>query len=52
MGNGIENGVDIINDVSGLNFDKRSFDLINSKKNIKINFRLETFHTSCKILNN
>ena len=32
MSNGIENGVDIINDVSGLNFDKRSFDLINSKK--------------------
>ena len=32
MSNGIESGVDIINDVSGLNFDKRSFDLINSKK--------------------
>ena len=32
MSNGIENGVDIINDVSSLNFDKRSFDLINSKK--------------------
>ena len=32
MNNGIDNGVDIINDVSGLNFDKRSFDLINSKK--------------------
>jgi len=31
MSNGIENGVDIINDVSGLNFDKKSFDLINSK---------------------
>jgi len=29
---GIENGVDIINDVSGLNFDKRSIDIINSKK--------------------
>ena len=32
MSNGIENGVDIINDVSGLYFDKKSFDLINSKK--------------------
>ena len=32
MSKGIENGVDIVNDVSGLNFDKRSFDLINSKK--------------------
>ena len=32
MSNGIKSGVDIINDVSGLNFDKRSFDLINSKK--------------------
>ena len=28
---GIENGVDIINDVSGLNFDKKSFDVIGSK---------------------
>ena len=33
MNKGIENGVDIINDVSGLSFDKRSFDLIYSKKN-------------------
>ena len=32
MKKGIENGVDIINDVSGLNFDKKSFDVINSKK--------------------
>ena len=32
MSHGIENGVDIINDVSGLNFDRKSFDLINSKK--------------------
>ena len=32
MRKGIENGVGIINDVSGLNFDKKSFDLINSKK--------------------
>ena len=32
MNKGIENGVDIINDVSGLSFDKRSFDLIYSKK--------------------
>jgi len=32
MSNGVENGIDIINDVSGLNFDKRSFNLINSKK--------------------
>ena len=29
---GIECGVNIINDVSGLNFDKKSFDIINSKK--------------------
>jgi len=29
---GIENGVNIINDVSGLNFDKRTFDIINLKK--------------------
>jgi len=32
MKKGIENGVSIINDVSGLEFDKKSFDLINSKK--------------------
>ena len=32
MNKGIQNGVDIINDVSGLNFDKKSFDIINSKK--------------------
>ena len=31
MKNGIECGVNIINDVSGLNFDKKSFDVINSK---------------------
>ena len=32
MSKGISNGVDIINDVSGLNFDKNSFNIINSKK--------------------
>jgi len=32
MKKGIESGVNIINDVSGLKFDKKSFDLINSKK--------------------
>ena len=32
MKKGIEDGVDIINDVSGLEFDKKSFDIINSKK--------------------
>jgi len=32
MSNGIKNGIDIINDVSGLNFDKKSFDIINLKK--------------------
>ena len=32
MSSGIKYGVDIINDVSGLNFDNKSFDLINSKK--------------------
>ena len=32
MKKAIECGVNIINDVSGLNFDKKSFDLINSKK--------------------
>ena len=32
MRKGIEQGVDIINDVSGLNFDNKSFDVINSKK--------------------
>ena len=37
MKNGIKKGVGIINDVSGLNFDKKSFDLINS---IKIPFIL------------
>jgi len=31
MKKGIESGVDIINDVSGLNFDKKSFNVINSK---------------------
>jgi dihydropteroate synthase len=37
MINGIKKGISIINDVSGLNFDKKSFDLINS---IKIPFIL------------
>jgi len=32
MKKGIECGVDIINDVSGLNFDKKSFKVINSEK--------------------
>ena len=32
MKKGIENGVDLINDVSGLNYDDKSFDLINKKK--------------------
>ncbi len=32
MNKGIQNGVDFINDVSGLNFDNESFNLINSKK--------------------
>ena len=32
MKKGLEQGIDIINDVSGLNFDKKSFDVINSKK--------------------
>jgi len=32
MKKGIENGIDIINDVSGLNYDDKSFDLINKKK--------------------
>ena len=32
MKKGIENGVNIINDVSGLNFDKKSIDVINLKR--------------------
>ncbi len=32
MKNGIKKGVNIINDVSGLNFDKKSFKVINSQK--------------------
>ena len=32
MKKGIENNISIINDVSGLNFDNKSFDLINSKR--------------------
>jgi len=32
MKKGIEEGINIINDVSGLNYDKNSFSLINSKK--------------------
>ena len=32
MKKGVEYGVNIINDVSGLNFDKKSFDIISSKK--------------------
>ncbi len=32
MNKGIQNGVDIINDVSGLNFDNKSFNLLNSKR--------------------
>jgi len=31
MKKGVENGISIINDVSGLNFDKKSFDIISSK---------------------
>ena len=31
MSKGIENGVDIINDVSGLNFDKKSFNVVKSQ---------------------
>jgi dihydropteroate synthase len=31
MKKGIEHGINIINDVSGLNYDKKSFDVINSK---------------------
>ena len=33
MKKGIECGINIINDVSGLSFDKKSFDIANSKKN-------------------
>ena len=32
MKKGIENGINIINDVSGLNYDPKSFNLISSKK--------------------
>ena len=32
MKKGIENGINVINDVSGLNYDKKSFDIINLKK--------------------
>jgi len=32
MSQGIKNGIDIINDVSGLSFDKKSFDIIKSNK--------------------
>ena len=32
MENGIKNGVDIINDVSGLNFDQKSFHVVKSEK--------------------
>jgi len=32
MKKGIEYGINIINDISGLNYDKKSFDVINSKK--------------------
>ncbi len=32
MKKGIDHGVDIINDISGFNFDERNFDIINSKK--------------------
>jgi len=31
MNKGMQNGIDIVNDVSGLNFDNKSFELINSK---------------------
>ena len=34
MNNGIKNGVDIINDVSGLNFDRKAFNIV--KKNKKV----------------
>ena len=36
MTRGIENGIDIINDVSGLNFDEKSFNLINLNKKVFI----------------
>ena len=32
MEKGIKNGVSFINDVSGLNFDKKTFDILKSKK--------------------
>ena len=32
MKKGIDNGINIINDISGLNYDKKSFETINSKK--------------------
>jgi len=32
MKKGLENGIDIINDVSGLKFDQNSFDVVNSRK--------------------
>ncbi len=36
MHEGIKKGIDIINDVSGLNFDNKSFELINSNKKVFI----------------
>jgi len=49
MSKGIQNGVDIINDVSGLNFDNQSFNLINSKK---IPFILHHMQGSPKTMQN
>ena len=37
MKKGIENGVDLINDVSGLNYDDKSFDLINANSQLDLN---------------
>jgi len=49
MSKGIQNGVNIINDVSGLNFDNKSFNLINSKK---IPFILHHMQGSPKTMQN
>ena len=52
MEKGIKLGINIINDVSGLNFDKKSFDLINSKKFLLFCIICKAHLTQCKMIQN
>ena len=49
MENGIKKGIGIINDVSGLNFDKKSFDLINLTKTPFILHHMQGFPNTMQL---